>query len=65
MTRVSGHKLKHKRFPLNLRKHCEDDGVSAQVALGVFGVSVLGDTQKLSEKGSGLPCSRALHEQGV
>lgn len=58
VTRISGHKLKHKRFPLNIRKHCEDDGVPEEVAQGVFGVSILGNTQKLSSGGSGLPCSR-------
>lgn len=63
--RVNGHKLKHKRFPLNGRKRCEDDGRPLQVAQGVFGVSILGEIQKLSEEGSGLLCSRNLHEQGV
>jgi len=45
-TRGNGHKLKHRRFPMNIS---EGDQALAQVAQGGCGVSILGDTQKLSE----------------
>lgn len=47
-------KLKHKRFPLNIRKHifyCEGDQVLAQVAQGDWGHAILG-VQKLPGHGA-------------
>jgi len=49
-TRSNRHKLKHRRFPLNVRKllfYCEGNQALAQVAQGGCGLSTLGDTEKL------------------
>ena len=48
VTRSSGHKLRHRRFPLNIRKHFHIVRVTkqwSQVAQGYHGVSIPGDTQ--------------------
>jgi len=47
-TRGSGHKLKHGRFLLNIRKQFFTVKALSQVAQGSCGVSVLGDFQKPS-----------------
>ena len=56
LTRDNGHKLQHRRFPLNIRKHfcyCEDDQARAQAAQGGCGISTHGDIQKPSGHGPG------------
>ncbi|KAK4829983.1 hypothetical protein QYF61_008114 [Mycteria americana] len=56
--RGNGHKLKHRRFPLNIRKHllyCEGDRALAQVAQRGCGVSSLGGIQKSSGYSPGQP----------
>lgn len=48
-TRVSGQKVKHIRFSLNIRKHffyCECGWPLTNIAQGDADISVLGDTQK-------------------
>lgn len=57
-TRGNGHKLTHRRFPLNIRKHlgffyCKGDQALTQVAQGGCGISILGDTQKPSGRDPG------------
>ena len=54
-TRSSGHKLKHRRLCMNIRNHCEGDSTLAQVAQDSCGVSIPGDTEKLSGHGPGQP----------
>ena len=57
-TRGNGHKLKHRRLPLNIRKHfltVRRDQALAQVAQGGCGVSTLGDIQKPSGHGPWQP----------
>jgi len=56
-TRSYGHKLKHRRFPLNIRKpfYCESDQALAQVAQEVCRVTILGDTEKPSGHSAGQP----------
>lgn len=52
-TRGSGHKLKHRRFPLKCFFYCDSDW--AQVAQGDGGASVLRHIQKPSSHGPGQP----------
>ncbi|KAK4817982.1 hypothetical protein QYF61_003635, partial [Mycteria americana] len=62
-TRGNGHKLKHRRFPLNMREHClhcEGDQALAQVAQRGCGVSIPGDTQNPSGHGLGQPALGAI-----
>lgn len=54
--RGKGLKPKHRRFPLNVRKHvfyCEGDQTLARVAQGGCGLAVLGDIQELPGHGPG------------
>lgn len=51
------HKLEHKKFHLNMRKHCESDGALQQVAQRGHGISLLRDHQKPSTHGPGQPTS--------
>ena len=54
--RSNGHKMKHRRFPPNIRKHCfhcEGNQAHAKVAQRGFGVAILEDLQKLSGYGPG------------
>jgi len=55
-TKGNGHKLKHRKFPLNIRKHlfyCEGAQALAQIAQGSGGVSHLVDIQKPSRHSPG------------
>jgi len=56
-TRGSGHKLKHRRFPLNIKKHfyCEGGQALAEVAQRSCGISILGGVQKAPGHGPGQP----------
>ncbi|KAK4828495.1 hypothetical protein QYF61_026766 [Mycteria americana] len=64
-TRGNGHKLKDRRFPLNIRNQffffflffCEGDRALAQAVQRGCGVSILGDIQKLSGCGPGQPAA--------
>jgi len=53
--RGDGHKLKHRRLPLNIRNffHCEGDRALAQVAQRGCRVSILEGIQKPSGHGPG------------
>lgn len=66
-TRGNGHILKHRSFPLNMRKHIftlEGDQVVTQVVRGGCRVSVLGYIQELPDQGTG-QLWVSLLEQGV
>jgi len=54
-TRSNGHKLKHRRFPLNIRKrfYWEGDQALARFSQGGLGVSLLRDPEKTSRHGPG------------
>lgn len=49
----SGHKLKHKKLHLNITKHCEGDQALELVAYRDCGVSLLGNTHKMTGNGPG------------
>ncbi|CAN0060768.1 unnamed protein product, partial [Bubo scandiacus] len=55
-TRGSGHKVKHRRFPLNIRElffYCEGDRALAEVAKRGGGISLVGNIKKPSGHGPG------------
>jgi len=57
-TRGNRHKPKHRRLPLNIRKHllyCEGDQAMSKAAQRGCEVSIPGDTQNPSGQGLGQP----------
>lgn len=47
LTKASDYKLEHQRFPLNIKKHCENDRALEQFA----SISILGNAQRPSGHG--------------
>ena len=66
-TRGKGHKLKHRRVPLNTRKHfyCEGDQALTQASQRGGGVSHLGDSQKPSGYSPGVYMARKVGTDGL